>query len=363
MNNEREGLKYNFDGTNNDLNSKANSRADETDASGDSDSKQYIACLRERIEETLDLYSRLSTDSPLRLTNAFRYSLLAPGKRIRPILTLIATELCGGKIEAALPAGVALECVHAYSLVHDDLPAMDDDDFRRGRPTCHKMYDEATAILAGDALLTYAFEVLASRITDSEVASRCVLALAKAAGPCGMVGGQADDVVYGEVMKKAPMAHDLISELLSDSNGFSEEKSEPSATFVEFLFKVHRRKTGALINAALELGALVAGASDAQLKSLRSYGAALGQAFQISDDILDAVGDEKLMGKRLRKDEEAGKLTYVSLFGLERSFEWLGRMVDEAKNALTSNAALWNKDSKAYDAALYLVDFTARRNK
>lgn len=324
---------------------------------------QYLGSLREKIEIALDSFTKLSNDSPMRLTSALRYSLLAPGKRLRPSLTLLAADLCGGKIEDAIPAGVALECVHAYSLIHDDLPVMDDSDLRRGRLTCHKQYDDATAILAGDALLTLAFEILVDNIPDPVTASRCVLSLAKAAGPCGMVGGQADDVAWGAVMKEAPMARDLFEELTSSDFGNFETVREPSEELVKFLFKVHRRKTGALINAALELGAIVAKASEAQLNSLRLFGTALGQAFQIADDILDAVGDEETMGKRLRRDEEAGKLTYVSLFGLNKSREWLTRMVNEAKESLTSSRDLWDRDSQAFNAALYLADYTARRNK
>ena len=242
---------------------------------------------------------------PANLREAIRYSLLAPGKRLRPMLVLLAAEAVGGSIEAAMPAACAVEMIHAYSLVHDDLPGMDDDDLRRGQPTCHKKYGEATAILAGDALLTMAFEVVARQIEPPEVAAACCAALAEAAGPCGMVGGQADDVA-------APGGDGGVDELVS----------------------IHNRKTGALIRVSLKLGALVAGADAGQLTALEEYGRRLGLAFQITDDLLDVRSHEQATGKRVGKDAEQGKLTFPGLLGVDRSAGRAERLITEACEAL-----------------------------
>jgi geranylgeranyl diphosphate synthase type II len=237
----------------------------------------------------------------MELAEAIRHSLLGPGKRLRPTLVVMAAEACGGTCEAALPAACAVEMVHAYSLVHDDLPAMDDDDMRRGRPTCHKVFGEATAILAGDALLALAFEILARDLQPPAVAARCCAVLAKAAGPCALVGGQADDLA-GE---------------FSDG-GLAELES------------IHRRKTGAMFLASLELGALVAGATDQQRLALAEYGRRLGLVFQITDDLLDVRGDSAAMGKRAGKDSRRGKLTFPGLVGVEESLARSRLLVDEA---------------------------------
>ena len=219
-----------------------------------------------------------------RLGEAMRYSLEAGGKRVRPVLCLLACEAVGGSLEAALPGAVALEFVHTYSLIHDDLPAMDDDDLRRGRPTNHKVYGEGAAILAGDGLLTEAFAVLAATGRADAVAL-----LADVAGWRGMVGGQALDL-EGE--------HHLDYGL-------------------DHLQTIHRLKTGALLRGSVELGGLLGGADPAQREVLRAYGEALGLAFQIQDDILDATSDAATLGKRAGKDEGRGKITYPSLLGLD----------------------------------------------
>ena len=234
-----------------------------------------------------------------------RYSLLAPGKRLRPLLTLMAAEACGGESEAALPAACAVEMVHAYSLIHDDLPAMDDDDLRRGRPTCHKAFDEATAILAGDALLALAFETLAKGVRPSAAAPCCAV-LAVAAGPCCLVGGQVDDLA-----------------------GVSGGKG------LQSLEAIHHRKTGALIEAALALGALAVGADDDAAAALRRYGRRFGLAFQITDDLLDVQGDAAQLGKRVGKDAEQGKLTFPGVLGIEESRRRAQRLIDEACGELT----------------------------
>jgi geranylgeranyl diphosphate synthase type II len=265
----------------------------------------YSQQTRERIDRALDEYTKLDEGCPARLRDAIRYSLLAPGKRLRPMLVLLAAEACGANAEAAMPAACAVEMVHAYSLVHDDLPAMDDDDLRRGRPTCHKAFDEATAILVGDALLTLAFEVLARDTHPPGVAAKCCAALARAAGATLLVGGQADDLA-GQ---------------FSDGG-------------LDRLESIHRRKTGAMFMVSLELGALVAGASAADHHALHEYGRRLGLVFQITDDLLDVRGDAAAMGKRAGKDLRRGKLTFPGLLGIEESVHRAESLVRDACRAL-----------------------------
>ena len=221
------------------------------------------------------------------------------------MLLLMAAEACGGTTEAALPAACAVEMIHAYSLIHDDLPAMDNDDLRRGLPTCHKQFDEATAILAGDGLLTRAFEVLATQIRPGDVAARCCAVLASAAGVVGMVGGQADDM----------------------AGGLEEEN-------LERIESIHVRKTGALINGSLELGAICAGATSGQIEALTTFGRRLGLAFQITDDLLDVQGDSRAVGKRVGKDAEQGKATYPALLGVDASMRRAEQLIQEACDAL-----------------------------
>lgn len=243
---------------------------------------------------------------PNRLAEAMRYSLMAGGKRLRPILAMWAAQACGAEPEQAMPVAVALEMIHTYSLIHDDLPAMDDDDLRRGMPTCHKAFDESTAILAGDGLLTLAFEVIAREQKPLEVVPECIRILASAAGPEGMVAGQ--------------MA-DLMAEDRTDAN-------------LPELEKIHRRKTGALLCASLQLGAVVAGADAKKREALEQYGWAVGLAFQVVDDLLDATGDEAKMGKRVGKDSGLGKWTYPGLMGIEASQVYARGLADRAVAAL-----------------------------
>ncbi|MFM8378437.1 MAG: polyprenyl synthetase family protein [Planctomycetia bacterium] len=255
--------------------------------------------VREFIEPRLAAALELSDEASPRLVAALRHALLAPGKRLRPALVLWAADACGGSWADAAGGAVAVEMIHAYSLVHDDLPAMDDDDLRRGRPTCHKAFDEATAILCCDALQALAFETLARELPPAAAARGC-LALARAAGPEALVGGQADD--------------------LAAERGWIPDMAAAAADEqVAWLERIHRRKTGALFLAALELGGLSAGATPAQLAQLAAYGRAFGLAFQIADDILDASGDEATMGKRVGKDADRGKLTFPTIVGLEES--------------------------------------------
>jgi geranylgeranyl diphosphate synthase type II len=235
-----------------------------------------------------------------------RYSVLAGGKRLRPVLALLAADACGAPEEAAVPSACALELVHTYSLIHDDLPAMDDDDLRRGRPTCHKAFDEATAILAGDALLTLAFEIVARDTRPACAAVACVRTLAEAAGPLGMVAGQMADLE-------------------------AEHRNDPT---VERLETIHRRKTGALLKAPLCMGAAVAQAPPDIARALENYGRSIGLAFQIIDDLLDVQGDEAKLGKRVQKDSDHGKWTYPGLLGIDASRAKARALAEEAVAAL-----------------------------
>ena len=238
-----------------------------------------------------------------RLMEAVRYAALLGGKRVRPYLTLNTAQMFGVDPKCALRVAAAIEMVHCYSLVHDDLPAMDDDDLRRGQPTCHIQYDEATAILAGDALLTRAFEVLAEEGThqDASVRVELVQALAKASGPLGMVGGQMLDIMAHE--------HDL------DMNEIA---------------RLQRMKTGGLVNFACLSGAILGKASDSAQHKLQGYAHDLGLAFQIVDDLLDEVGDEAQVGKRIGKDGAQGKATFVSLMGIDGARDQAQRLADQA---------------------------------
>ncbi len=243
--------------------------------------------------------------TPQQLKDAIAYSLLGPGKRIRPALTILCAEAVGGTMAAALPAAGSLELIHCFSLVHDDLPAMDDDDLRRGRPTNHKVFGEATAILAGDAMHTLAFELLATRVSDARVTVRLVQELADATGPQGMIGGQVLDTCHP-----------------------TEEK--PFTNPAEGLTKlqtIHRMKTGALIKAACRMGAISAAADDATVQTVDQLGCAIGLAFQIVDDMLDVTASDAAMGKRTGKDAQAGKLTYPGLLGMDETRRHLAAQV------------------------------------
>jgi geranylgeranyl diphosphate synthase type II len=296
-----------------------------TDTAGQPQLDQQRLRLRPRIDAALERYARLDDDCPPRLAEAIRYVLLGPGKRLRPELVLLAAEACGGAIDQTMPAACAVEMVHAYSLVHDDLPAMDNDDLRRGRPTCHKVYGEAMAILVGDALLARAFEVLATGIQPPAVAARCCAVLAQAAGASALVGGQAADLA-GEL-----------------ANGD-----------VRDLEAIHRRKTGALFAASLQLGGIVAGTSDERLAALETFGRHLGLAFQITDDLLDVAGNQSAVGKRVAKDAAHGKVTFPRLLGVEESRRRAARSIDEACAAI---AVL----GPAADPLRALAQFVGRR--
>ena len=292
---------------------------------------ELVQALGPQIDAALVARTELGEGCPPRFREAMRYSLLAPGKRLRPMLVLLAAEACGGTIEAALPAACAVEMVHAYSLIHDDLPAMDNDDLRRGRPACHKAFDEALAILAGDALLTLAFEVLAGEVQPPAVAAACCAALAAAAGARNMVGGQADD-----------MAAEGGSGDRVQGSGFRGQESQIGTSSTEIppsleaLESIHRRKTGAMIQVSLQLGAMVAGATAEQRAALDVYGRRIGLAFQITDDLLDVRSNQAAMGKQVGKDARRGKLTFPGLLGIEPSVQRAEQSIVAACQALAS---------------------------
>jgi geranylgeranyl diphosphate synthase type II len=272
------------------------------------------------VEKHLDALLRPAEGCPASLLEAMRYSLLAPGKRLRPLLVILAAEACGGG--DPLPAGCALEMIHAYSLIHDDLPAMDDDDLRRGQPTCHVKFGEAQAILAGDALLTMAFQVLAESYPPATAAA-CCRELARGAGAAGMVGGQVDDLAFS---RDAPAERVAVR--------------SAGASRLNDLESLHARKTGALFRAALRMGAFVAqgersgGPPPELLAGLDAYGRCFGQAFQITDDLLDVEGSAEQTGKRVGKDAAHGKLTYPGLLGIAESRRRAEALCAEARGHL-----------------------------
>ena len=260
---------------------------------------QLEVYLQERVklvETALDHYLPSAATLPANLHDAMRYSVFAGGKRLRPVLMMAACEAVGGTPRQVLPAACAIEMIHSYSLIHDDLPAMDDDDFRRGKPTNHKVYGEASAILAGDALLTEAFILLSNPEvwTDMPAERRCevINLFARSAGSRGMVGGQMVDM-----------------------------ESEGQTVDLPTLEYIHTRKTGALMLAAIESGAILGGANRQQRRSLCRYGEAVGLAFQIADDILDIVADQQQLGKDVGSDLQRGKATYPALLGLDGARE------------------------------------------
>jgi geranylgeranyl diphosphate synthase type II len=269
------------------------------------DLKAYLEERRSLVNRALAAYLPAVRGPAFRVVQAMHYSLFAGGKRLRPILCLAAAEAVGGSPEEALPLACALEMIHTYSLIHDDLPSMDDDDLRRGQPTCHKQFDEATAILAGDGLLTEAFYTLAAAAPRFQGREAMLLEvqelLSEAAGYRGMVGGQMLDLM-----------------------------AEGRRITLKELETVHRLKTGALLIAATRAGALAGGGSRPQVAALTAYGERFGLAFQITDDLLDVEGEAAEMGKAPGMDEKRQKATYPALLGLETSRQWAGHLVQEA---------------------------------
>lgn len=266
------------------------------------DIKAYMAQRKTLIEEALD--KSLPVAEPKKIYDSMRYSLLAGGKRLRPILCLATCELIGGTVEMALPAACAIEMIHTMSLIHDDLPAMDNDDYRRGQPTNHKLYGEDIAILAGDGLLAHAFELVASQTknVDPQNLLQVVTRLGRAVGAMGLVGGQVVD---------------LECEGKSDVN-------------VETLNFIHTRKTGALLEACVVCGAILAGATPEDIQRLSRYAQRIGLAFQIIDDILDITSTPEELGKSVGKDVRAQKVTYPRIWGLEASREEAKKLTEAA---------------------------------
>lgn len=274
------------------------------------DLKHYFKDRCKLVDAALDSILPNDDAAPVSLHKAMRYSVFAGGKRIRPILMLAACEAVGGDIERAMPAACAMEMIHTYSLIHDDLPAMDDDDFRRGNPTNHKVFGEAIAILAGDALLTLAFIAMSSSAYSDRIPSATLLAVINEIGHCagshGMVGGQVVDME-------------------------SEGKTDIDLPTVQY---IHTHKTGALIKASVKSGALIGGADGKALAALTRYGEAVGLAFQIADDILDIEGTTEQIGKDAGSDEARGKATYPAVVGLADAKTRAAELVDLALESL-----------------------------
>lgn len=292
---------------------------------------QYVAEHVSVVERVLGQAIPVSWDIPLELREAMQYSLMAGGKRLRPVLAIVAAEALGGAAAAAMPIACAVEMMHTYSLIHDDLPAMDNDDLRRGKPTNHKVFGEAMAILAGDALLTQAFyqavQVMRNSTTTAEQAMIIIEEFAILSGAKGMVGGQAADTL-----------------------------GEQGLTRMEELDYIHRHKTGDLIVFALKAGGRTANASEQQLQALEDFGYKVGLAFQIQDDILDIVGDEVKLGKPVRSDEKQSKVTYPYLMGIEPSLEKVKTLTEEAKAAIHSAGFLYPR------RLIELADYLMRRD-
>jgi geranylgeranyl diphosphate synthase type II len=269
--------------------------------------KAYLRSRQKEIDRALDRYLPKANTKPATLHRAMRYSLFAPGKRLRPILCLAAAEACGGKTSDALPLACALECIHTYSLVHDDLPSMDNDDFRRGRPTCHKVFGEGVAILAGDALLTVAFEI-ASRAKPTPRYDMAALLreIAVAAGSQRLIAGQVADLeAEGREVKREQVRY------------------------------IHENKTAAILTASVRLGAMSANAEAKKLRAITEFGRRLGLAFQVIDDILDVTQTSEILGKSAGKDIAAKKATYPAVIGLEKSRAETRRLTRQAHAALS----------------------------
>ncbi len=294
------------------------------------DIKTVIQAYSEQFNQHLPVFFELPSGPEARVTEAMRYSVMNGGKRLRPYLVYETGRLFGLEFKDTLHTAAALEMLHSYSLIHDDLPAMDNDDLRRGKPTCHKQYDEATAILAGDGLLTYAFEILSSPQTAAAPSTRCALisSLAKAAGASdGMIAGQMLDL-YAEKL--------------------------PENTDKENLIKhIEEMKTGRLISYACEAGAILGRANATQRQALATYARGIGIAFQIADDILDIEGEQELVGKTLNKDNTQGKVTFVTLYGLENARQIARNLIEQAQEALS---VFGEKAENLKALAQYIID-------
>ncbi|WP_128896715.1 polyprenyl synthetase family protein [Longirhabdus pacifica] len=288
----------------------------------------YIKEYADQVERQLSAYIQ-QLQTPAKLKDAMLYSLLAGGKRIRPVLALAAGEALGAKMEQVMPVACAIEMIHTYSLIHDDLPAMDDDDYRRGKLTNHKVFGEDMAILAGDALLTHAFYIVAntSRVSLLSASTVCNIMedMSYATGPVGMVGGQAADM---------------------DGN----------VSNIEDIEYIHQHKTSDLIAFSLRSGGHVAGANDEQMEALQAFGMKIGLAFQILDDVLDVIGNENKIGKKINSDVDQNKITYVSLLGVKECQNRIEKLTNEGKALLRPD--LFQDPSKL----LQLADFLVKRD-
>jgi geranylgeranyl diphosphate synthase, type II len=270
------------------------------------DLKRYLVARQKEVDRALDRFLPKAGVSPATIHKAMRYSLFAGGKRLRPILCLAAAEACGANASAALPHACAMECIHTYSLIHDDLPSMDNDDLRRGRPTCHKVFGDAIAILAGDALLTIAFEIATRSKPVSRYDAREVFReISEAAGSRKLIAGQVADL---------------------EAEGRRLTRAEVRS--------IHENKTAALLTASIRLGAMSANANAKQLAAVTKFGRALGLAFQVIDDILDVTQTSEKLGKSAGKDLAAQKATYPAVIGLEKSRAEARRLTTQAHRAL-----------------------------
>jgi geranylgeranyl diphosphate synthase, type II len=287
--------------------------------------KAYLAERQKKIDRALDRYLPKEKAKPQTIHKAMRYSLFAGGKRLRPILCLAAAEACDGRIDNALPLACAMECIHTYSLIHDDLPSMDNDDFRRGRPTCHKVFGDGIAILAGDALLTIAFEIVArAKISRRYNMSTLLREVAVAAGSQRLIAGQVADLeAEGRRVNRAQLRY------------------------------IHENKTAAILTTTVRLGAMSANANPKQLAAITKFGRALGLAFQVIDDILDVTQTSEKLGKSAGKDIAAHKATYPAVIGLEKSRAEAKRLTRQAHGALS---ILGTKAETLHAPANYLLE-------
>lgn len=261
--------------------------------------KSYISQIENEISKNLTITAKNQPQSVI--INAMKHSISAGGKRIRPVLVFEFCKMCGGDIQKALPVAAAVEMLHTFSLIHDDLPCMDNDDFRRGKPSCHKAFDEATALLAGDALQNLAYEIIAECDLKSEIKVRLIKELTFATGIEGMIGGQILDMEY----EKNPADSDLLK-------------------------KMYSLKTGALLKSACKMGCIAAEANEIYIENAEKYAENLGLAFQITDDILDITGNQDILGKPVGSDKENGKITYASLVGIEKSQLEVEKLTEKA---------------------------------
>jgi geranylgeranyl diphosphate synthase, type II len=295
---------------------------------GSFDLQRYLEGRTVAVNRALERFLPKESVKPATIHRAMRYSIFAGGKRMRPALCIAAAEACGGKMDAALPAACAVECIHTYSLIHDDLPAMDNDDFRRGKPTNHKVFGEGIAILAGDALLTQAFEILAEAENTRRYPHKAlILELAAASGSRQLIAGQVADI-----------------------------EGEGKKISREELKYIHERKTSALLSCSVRLGGMSANCSEAQLKALTDFGYNVGLAFQIIDDILDITQTSEQLGKTAGKDTTAEKATYPSIVGLQESRDIAVDLTKKAFNALK----VFKGKAEALEA---LADYLLRRDK